>query len=67
MLKRLVTDGNLQAMAMGLLYRLSTGTVNLFPWESSDNGRLSIAGQDKERPIDLGTIPLSWISDGLRS
>ena len=67
MLKRLVTDGNLQAMAMGLLYRLSTGTVNLLPWESWDNRLLGIAGQGKERPIDLGTIPLSWISDGLRS
>ena len=67
MLKRLATDGNLQAMAMGLLYRLSTGTVNLFPWESWDNRRLGIAGQGKERTIDLGTIPLSWISVGLRS
>ena len=67
MLKRLVTDGKLQAMAMGLLYRLSTGTVNLFPWESWDNRRLGIAGQGKERTIDLGTIPLSWISVGLRS
>ena len=63
----MVTDGNLQAMAMGLLYRLSTGTVNLFPWESWDNRRLGIAGQGKEGPIDLGTIPLSWISAGLRS
>ena len=63
----MVTDGNLQAMAMGLLYRLSTGTVNLFPWESWDNRLLGIAGQGKERPIDLGTIPLSWIRVGLRS
>ena len=63
----MVTDGNLQAMAMGLLYRLSTGTVNLLPWESWDNRLLGIAGQGKERPIDLGTIPLSWIRAGLRS
>ena len=63
----MVTDGNLQAMAMGLLYRLSTGTVNLIPWESWDNRLLDIAGPGKERPIDLGTIPLSWISAGLRS